>query len=76
MNFPNKVTSYSNSILPKFPILLEKIKEADISPRELYKLIKKHFKDISEFEEALSCLYALRKIVLTEKEVLHYVEKD
>lgn len=72
MKFPNKVTSYKESTLSKFPYILEKIEDEDLTVEELYKKVKNKMEDIREFLDILDCLYALNKIELNEG-VIHYV---
>jgi hypothetical protein len=75
MLLPNKVTSYKESILAKFPVLLKEIEIEDISVPELFKKVKPKIGGIAEYLEVLDCLFALKKIELAEKtEVLHYVD--
>lgn len=72
MKFPSKVTPYKESIIAKFPMVLEKVEKKDMSPQELYKSMKNKVTDISEFMDIMDCLYALKKIEL-DGEVVHYV---
>lgn len=73
MKFPSKVTPYKESIIAKFPMILEKLKKKDMSPQELYKSMKNKVTDISEFMDIMDCLYALKKVDL-DGEVVHYVD--
>ena len=73
MKFPNKIYSYSESILSKFVPIIEILKKSDESVTSLYQKSKKHFSNIEEYIDTLDCLYILNKIVILEKEVLHYV---
>ena len=72
MKFPNKVTSYKESTISKFPDILKQLEMSDMTPGELYKKVKNKVEDIREFMEILDCLYALNKIEFVEG-VLHYV---
>lgn len=72
MRFPNKVTSYKESSLALFPVILKHLEKKDMTPSELYKKTKEKISGIQEFLEILDCLYALNKIEL-EGGVLHYV---
>lgn len=72
MKFPSKVTPYKESIIAKFPMVLEKVEKKDMSPQELYKSMKNKVTDIREFMDIMDCLYALKKIEL-DGEVVHYV---
>ncbi len=74
MLLPNKLISYDQSILPKLPIILKELKKGPISVKELYKRVIKRMSGISEFIDALDCLYALGKVEFDEEEeVLRYV---
>jgi hypothetical protein len=72
MKFPSKVTSYKESTIAKFPIVLKYLEKNDMMPSELYKKMKRKISGIVEFMEILDGLYALNKIELVG-EVLHYV---
>ena len=72
MKFPSKVTPYKESIIAKFPMVLEKVEKKDMSPQELYKSMKNKVTDIREFMDIMDCLYTLKKIEL-DGEVVHYV---
>lgn len=75
MRFPSKVTSYQNSILAKFPVVLICLLEQDMKPRDLYKKVKSNVSDVGEFLEILDCLFALGKIEINrEGSALHYVD--
>lgn len=77
MRFPSKVTPYKESILAKFPAVLSHLQYEDMTPSDLYKKVKSKVEDVGEFLEILDCLYALGKIeLLTNEEVLHYVERN
>ena len=73
MKFPSKVTPYKESIIAKFPMILEKLEKKDMPPQELYKSMKNKVTDISEFMDIMDCLYALKKVDL-DGEVVHYVD--
>ena len=53
MRLPNKVITYKESILPKFPVILKIVRDADITPNNLYKRVKPSylicFDEIDEF---------------------------
>lgn len=68
MKLPNKLFSYKESVISKFPFILRKVsEEKHISILELYYAVNGKFEDISEFLEALDCLYALGKIEYDSK---------
>ena len=71
MRLPNKVTSYSESVLSKLPIVLDRLADGDVSP---YQDVADKFAGVSEYIDALDCLFALKKIEFSVTEgVLHYV---
>jgi hypothetical protein len=72
MRLPNKITPYSESMLPSLTKILEKLGGDSLTPGELYSRCK--YIDMNMFVEAMDCLFALGKIDFTddEKEV-HYV---
>ena len=72
MKLPNKVTTYQESTLSKFPIILDKLKLHDYLIPSLYKEVKNKM-SIRDFHDALVCLYALGEITI-QKEYLHYVK--
>lgn len=74
MLLPNKLIPYDQSILPKLSVLLKELKDNPKSVHDLYKRVIKKMAGVSEFIDALDCLYALGKIEFDEKEeVLRYV---
>ena len=77
MRLPNKVTSYSNSIIALFPGILEALSQQDMSPKELFEKTKSRKYDMADFLSALDCLFALGEIELDEEgRLLHYVKRD
>nr|WP_278750088.1 ABC-three component system middle component 7 [Bifidobacterium catenulatum] len=77
MRLPNKLYSYEESTLSKFPMVLRALRDSDSGVTELYERIKKSVPDVSEYMEILDSLYALGKIDIDDKEaVLRYVERD
>ncbi len=76
MKLPNKIIKYEDSIISKFPIVLSKINNRDMSVLELYKEVSEKLENIAEFVEILCCLYSLNKIELNSVSGgLHYVER-
>lgn len=72
MQLPNKLYSYSNSILSKFPIVLKSLQKGDVQVLYLYTSNQDEFESINDFIETLDALYALRKIEYdVEKGVIH-----
>ncbi|MBR7084805.1 MAG: hypothetical protein IKI37_06485 [Oscillospiraceae bacterium] len=75
MIFPDKLYSYNESVLSKFPVILKELKKSPANPAKLYHSVQKHFSDVSEFIEALDCLYLLNRIDYdSDAEVLNYVD--
>lgn len=75
MRFPSKVTSYKESTIALFPVVLSQLEKKDLTPSVLYKKVKNKVSGVQEYLEILDCLYALDKIEL-EGEVIHYAERD
>lgn len=73
MKLPNKIYSYSESTISKFIPIIEQLERRDETATSLYQKTKKNFNDIEDYIDTLDCLFALNKIVLSEKEELHYV---
>lgn len=73
MRFPDKITSYKESILRLLPLILDELSRCDMTPTELFGSL--HNKaSLSDYIEALDCLFALGKVELIQQsEVLHYV---
>lgn len=75
MRFPSKVTPYQDSILAKYPVVINCLAEQDMKPGDLYKKVKSKVLDIGEFLEILDCLFALGKVEFDrEGSALHYVD--
>ena len=75
MKLPNKVTSYKESVLSKFPVVLEVLVEREISLVELYEKTKHKYSCLDEYIEVIDCLYALGKIGFDEgRETIYYVK--
>jgi hypothetical protein len=75
MRLPNKINSYNESIIAKFPIVLDVLEKGDLQVSVLYTAVRKSTDDVGDFMEILDCLYALGKVEFIEKErVLHYVD--
>ena len=73
MRFPDKITSYNESVLRLFPIILNELSKCDITPTELYLSIKEKA-SISDYIDALDSLFAMGKVkLINSNEVLHYV---
>lgn len=77
MRLPNKVISYSNSIVSRFPDILEALMHRDMSPKDLFELTTSGKKNMGDFLSALDCLFALGKIELIEEgKVLRYADRN
>ena len=77
MRLPNKVTSYTNSVIAIFPDILHALAQQDMSPKELFEKTKSRKYDMADFLSALDCLFALGEIELIEEgRLLRYVERD
>lgn len=75
MQLPNKLYSYRESVLSKFPIILKALNDGDYSVGELYIRVSDSVTDANEFLTIIDCLYALGKIAYDEnEEVLTYVD--
>ncbi len=61
MLLPNKIISYNESILSKFPIVLNTLEDHDYLIIDLYAQLKTYL-GIECFIEVLDCLFALGKI--------------
>ena len=62
MIFPNKLFSYNESLISKFPIILEIVEEQPITVSALYLRVSDRVSGAGEFIEALDALYALNAI--------------
>lgn len=79
IKFPNKLFSYNESVINKLPIIIKELGDYEMSVRELYNRLKSHFSNIDDYIEALSCLYALNKIELSNNnliKILNYAERN
>lgn len=74
MRLPSKITSYSESVISKFPPILLVLENSDIGIVALYEATMKNFSNVEEFLDTLDCLFALRKIRYdADREVICYV---
>lgn len=77
MRLPSKVTTYKQSVIYKFPIVLKELQKYDYAPDELYRKVKSKVEGVDEYVEILECLYILGKIdYLDEQELIHYVDRN
>lgn len=63
---PNKVLPVAESILPKLPLILDKLRENNYSILSLYEDTQEKFNDVNEFIFALDVLFVLDKIEFIE----------
>lgn len=71
MQLPNKLFSYNESIISKFPIVLRALEKEPHTVGALYVKMQKQVSNINEFIEILDALFALNKIFYDEeREVL------
>lgn len=74
MLLPNKLYSYNESIISKFPIVLQILRKSPCGVSELYIKLQREVTGTTEFMDILDCLYALGKVKYDEEaEVLKYV---
>ena len=74
MRLPSKITSYSESVISKFPPILLVLENSDIGTVALYEATMKNFSNVEEFLDTLDCLFSLRKIRYdADREVICYV---
>ena len=71
MKFPNKITTYKESSLPKMVIVLKELEKGDLSIDFLYEIVKNKIPSFNEYLEILISLFALHKVILNELEELH-----
>lgn len=74
MLLPNKLYSYNESILSRFPVVLKELKKEPLGVTTLYQRVIHNLDGVNEFIDVLDCLYALHKIDYDDTEgVLRYV---
>ena len=76
MKLPNKLYSYSESVISKFPQILSILKkEKPLTILQLYIEVSTKIGSIVEFIEVLDCLYVLGKIEYNyESRRIYYVK--
>ena len=73
MKLPNKIISYKESVLSRFPLVLSVLSDNPMNVYELFELTKDSFTDVEEFMDTLECLYALKKVTFDDESgVLFY----
>lgn len=77
MLVPNKVISFSESIIGKMTIILDYIIKNEMTLQDLYFATQDHFEEIDEFIYSLDVLFLLDAInVDFNKGVVTYVKRD
>ncbi|CAH0222380.1 hypothetical protein SRABI96_02444 [Peribacillus sp. Bi96] len=77
MIVPNKVISFSESIIGKMPIILKCLSKEEMTVKELFFTTQDYFDEIDEFIYALDALFLLDAIKVDfDKGVVTYVNKD
>jgi hypothetical protein len=75
MLLPSKEIRFEESILPVMRVILSELKNGPLSPNDLFERTKGAAKNLPNFSDALTALFALKKIALDEeKGVLSYVD--
>ena len=75
MRFPNKFYSYEESVISKFPMIIEIVRERTCSVSELYLIAKQRGVSATELIEVLDCLYVLNKVIYdANRRLLVYVD--
>ena len=73
MKLPNKIISYKESVLSRFPLVLSVLSENLVGVYDLFELTKDSFTDIEEYMDTIVCLYALKKVTIDDESgVLYY----
>lgn len=74
MRLPNKVTSYSDSVLGLMCPILDLLSQTNMPVYELYRKTATNYTSIADFLDVLDCLFALNKIDYCEEEgVIRFV---
>lgn len=71
MIFPNKVTTYNQSVISKLPIILDLIYGGETNIYNLYMLTKDSFDEINDFIYTIDILFLLDKIIKIEGDELY-----
>lgn len=76
MKLPNKLYSYSESVISNFPVVLSVLrKENSLTILQLYDKVNRIIGNAVEFIETLDCLYVLGKIEYNyESRRIYYVK--
>lgn len=75
MKLPSKSTPYKNSVIVLFSDILSVLQQGECSVLELYR--QTGITNISDYMNALDCLYALGKIEISEEGgLMRYVGRN
>jgi hypothetical protein len=67
MLLPNKEIRYEDSVLPVMTAILDALQNGPMAANQLFEQVKAEAKNISNFSDALTALYALKKVALNEE---------
>jgi hypothetical protein len=73
MKLPNKVTTYEESVISKFPAVLSLLEKDDYYVADLFSKTKDVIHGAKEFSDVLDCLFALGRIEFLDGGIIHYV---
>ena len=76
MRLPNKTTPYEDSVFIYFLDVIKLVRQNSLPVLEVYSQVSVHNKNLSDFLDALDCLYAIGCIKLTREGDIEYVEKN
>lgn len=66
MLLPNKTIPYSDSVIARFSLVLDKLASGEKNINNIYKSNKKKYGNIQNFVDILDCLFAIEKIEIDE----------
>ena len=66
MLLPNKTIPYSDSVIARFSLVLDKLSSGEKNINNIYKSNKKKYGNIQNFVDTLDCLFAIGKIEIDE----------
>lgn len=67
MQLPNKLYSYRNSTFFLLPKIMKELTNGALPVKELYRRMKPHLSDATDFLSAMDCLYAIRAVDLNDE---------
>lgn len=71
MQLPNKLYSYRNSTFFLLPKIMKELSDGALPVTELYRRMRPHLSDATDFLSAMDCLYAIRAVDLNDKGELY-----